>query len=203
MNKKLEKVMYMGIGALIALISFSLGNLHRDNANAQGGTPIVDLIRCKRLEVVDAAGNNRIILRTNQDDGRVDVYNGHVSIYDKAGKLGATLYINEDGGRMYIYDKAGKSGASLSTDENGGRMSVFGKAGMSAASLGTDEDGGRVGVRSKDGKTGATLGITKYGGGVAIFNRGEQNVGQFSVTDRGGGLLLTKDKHGYRTGNVP
>ena len=127
MKKNLEKVMYMSIGAVIALLSFSFGNIHRDTANAQGEAPIVDLIRCRQLEIVNTDGLNKVILSSNEQGGSVDVFSEDMLL----GKV------------------------RLSISENGGEVSVHGKNYKDLASLRITADGGSVSVRTEDDKGGA------------------------------------------------
>lgn len=54
MKKQVERLMYITIGGLIAIIAYSLGNIDKDTANAQEN--VVDLIRCRRLEVIGKNG---------------------------------------------------------------------------------------------------------------------------------------------------
>ena len=55
MKKKLGKLMYMGLGALIALGGYFFGTLHNNNVDAQHPSDGVefDEIRCRKLTVVD------------------------------------------------------------------------------------------------------------------------------------------------------
>lgn len=135
MKKSLEKVMYMGIGTVIALLSFSLGNLHRNTANAQGEAPIVDLIRCKQLEIVNADGLNNVILSSNEQGGSVEVYSEELLL----GKV--RLSISENGGEVSVHGKNYKDLASLRITTDGGSVAVRGENGKGGAVLSTDEDG--------------------------------------------------------------
>ncbi len=196
MKKNLEKVMYMGIGAVIALLSFSFGNIHRDTANAQGEAPIVDLIRCRRLEIVNADGLNKVILSSDEQGGSVDVRT-------EDNKGGAFLSANEYGGAVGIGGKEEKGIALLYNHKDSAIMDFYGGESQKLRLMMTDEFGGNVLIFGKDEQSGVFLRTDKYGGGIGILNKSGKVVGKFSVSDIGGGMLNTRDKHGYKTGSVP
>ncbi len=157
MKKKLEKIMYMGIGAAIALISFSLGNMHRDTANAQGEGPILDRIRCRQLEIVNPVGDKAVVLGTYEDGGVVRVL----------GKDGGEIVLSIDGngGSVIVNGKDGNLGVALGIREDGGSVGV-GKDGNLGVVLGIREDGGSVAIFNKGGKIVGTLRGHDGGGGV-------------------------------------
>ena len=99
MKKKVEKLMYMGLGALIAFGSYLFGTLHNDNVDAQLAPTNVeyDEIRCRSLKVVDVDGNILINL------GGDLLGNSMVQVYSKNGA--AVLGVDENGGFMAIFNK--------------------------------------------------------------------------------------------------
>ena len=107
MNFK-QKLAYMGLGFLFASVSYILANLLGD-VDAQGQQTVIDTIVCRKIAVVDAEGNPAIILRVDEDGGRV-------AVYGKDGKSRAALSIDEGGGRVVT---TGKNGVVLSIHENG------------------------------------------------------------------------------------
>ena len=175
MKKQLERCMYMGIGVFITLISWTLAEMHSASVNAQNAGPlVVDEIVCRKLQVVDEQGNNKVVLST---------------------AFG--------GGTVIVWDEEGKGAAILNTNNEGGVLSVYGKD-KGVVQLSINEYGGLVNVSSKDdNKGGVILGTDPHGGGVAIYNSNAQQVGEFSVHSGGGGLIKTKDKLGNTTGSVP
>lgn len=64
MKKQVEKLMFIAIGGLIAIIAYSLGNINKDTATAQEDVPIIDLIRCRKLEVIGKNGKTVASLGT-------------------------------------------------------------------------------------------------------------------------------------------
>jgi len=101
-----------------------------------------------------------------------------------------------------VVDNDGKVGVVLRNDKLGGGVYAFGKDGKSSAALYNDEYGGGVGAFGKGGGK-ASLRNTEYGGSMSLFNKAAENVLQASVGDTGGGVIETRDKHGYRTGDLP
>lgn len=183
MKKSLEKVMYMGIGAVIALLSFSLGNLHRNTANAQGEAPIVDLIRCRQLEIVNADGLNNVILSSNEQGGSVEVFSEELLL----GKV--RLSINENGGEVSVRGgKNYKNLASLGISTHGGSVSVRTEDDKGGAALGANEDGGAVGISGKEGKI-ALLYNDKNGVLMDFYGREDQRL-SLAMTDKFGGTVL-------------
>ena len=85
--------MYMGFGALIALIGYSLGTSQSGNVNAQTQSAVLEEIACRQLKVVNKAG---------------------ISV--------ATMAADEDGGIMTIHDNAGNVVAGMAADEEDGMM---------------------------------------------------------------------------------
>ena len=175
MKKQLERCMYMGIGAFITLISWTLAEMHNSSVNAQTAGPlVVDEIVCRKLQVVDEQGNNKVVLST---------------------AFG--------GGTVVVWDKEGKGAGILNTNNEGGVLSVYGKD-KGVVQLSINEYGGLVNVSSKDdNKGGVILGTDLYGGGISIYNNNAQQVGEFRVHTGGGGWIKTKDRLGNTTGNVP
>ena len=175
MKKQLERCMYMGIGAFITLISWTLAEMHNASVNAQNAGPlVVDEIVCRKLQVVDEQGNNKIVLST---------------------AFG--------GGTVVVWDEERKGAVILNTNNEGGVLSVYGKD-KGVVQLSINEYGGLVNVSSKDdNKGGVILGTDLYGGAVALYNSNAQQVGEFSVHTGGGGSIRTKDRLGNTTGSVP
>lgn len=189
MKKNLEKAVYMGIGAVIALLSFSFGNIHRDTANAQGEAPVVDLIRCRQLEIVNADGLNNVILSSNEQGGSVEVYSEKLLL----GKV--RLSISENGGEVSVHGKNYKDLASLRITTDGGSVAVRGEDGKGGAALGTNEDGGVVTIINKKNKGLVSLYNHKNGAFMDFYGREGERL-RLMMSDEFGGtvLIVGKDK---------
>ena len=110
------------VGSIITALVVSSGTAQNDK---------FDTIQCRRLEVVDANCNARVILSTHPWDGLLD------------DNVRVRVIGDERGGRVDAY-KDGKLAAELDAGERGGTVAAFGKDGESKAALGIDEDGGAV-----------------------------------------------------------
>ena len=136
MKKKLEKLMYMGLGALIAFGGYLFGTLQNDNADAQFNPANVEYneIRCRNLKVVDADGNTLIDLTRNFGGGIVKTFaaSGHSAV-----NLGHTLDndLSYTGGAILVSDKDGRQRIVLSTHKSGGALQINGKDGQKLIEL--------------------------------------------------------------------
>ena len=110
---------------------------------------------------------------------------------------------------LLVVDAADKPKVILSVGKDGGGVSVFNRAGEVVGAFGPSSNGrGVLTVAGKDlldshGIGSAQLSATPCGGTVSIFNKDGKNVGNFGVNSLGNGLLQTKDKSGYKTGQIP
>ncbi|MDE0018958.1 MAG: hypothetical protein OXU51_22450 [Candidatus Poribacteria bacterium] len=122
MKRKLEKFMYMGFGALIALIGYSLGTNQSDNVNAQTEPAVLEEIICRELKVVNEAGIPVAIMLANKDGGSMVINNN-------AGNPVATMLANDNGGRMAINNNTSKLVAIvLANKDGGGGMVIYNNA---------------------------------------------------------------------------
>ena len=188
MKKSLERVLFMCVGGVLVLLG---GAFFPQNGqvNAQNrGERVFDTIICRELKVVDALGQVRAGLGSDEKGGFVTVFGK-----DKRGIPTPIIAIteNEHGGSILVMGKDKKSAAGLSIQE-----SLPGKF------------GGIVTVKNDESSRNAIGGAAyiyaaEYGGGLAILNNAGKNVGLFGASDVGGCLLFTKDKYGNKTGSVP
>ena len=188
------------VGSIITALVVSSGTAQNDK---------FDTIQCRRLEVVDADGNARVILSTDvydrffDDNIRVSVvgseHGGYFNTYTD-GKVAAALCTNEDGGTVAAYGKDGKSFVLLGIDEHGGAVRAYGKDGAAQAALSSDEHGGAVRVHGKDGKVAVKLHTGKHGGHVNTYKDGKVAV-RLYTNDHGGGVVAF-GKDGQIAGGV-
>ena len=206
MKKKLEKLMYMGLGALIAFGGYLFGTLHSDNVDAQLALTDVEYneIRCRNLTIVDADGKTLLTLGSNLDGGEVSIYEGN-------GKLRARLGVDYIGNVSYtdgrlehirrgivsIYGENEKVVASLGARSYSGNLSVNSESGKSGVHLGTDvEDGAFISAHSNfdldnlESSIHAELRASpSRGGSVAVTGNAKQKV-VLSVNDYGGLMAI-------------
>ncbi|MDD9975003.1 MAG: hypothetical protein OXU27_13400 [Candidatus Poribacteria bacterium] len=229
MKQKLVKVMYMGFGALIALTGYMFGTMN-DSLNAQQTEPfVIDEIVVQKLRVVDVQGNTIAVLaKKDTPTGEANI----LSIYNAVGDPVIALNQNSAGGAIELHGTDGGHVSLNVGDGRGGALFFSGKEGGHAALgikkkngapeiilskvaivnekltggstvLGVDDAGGYVNVGNYKNNGSTQLSTNEMGGVMAIFNNGGRNVLQASVADTGGGTIITKDKLGYKTGNVP
>lgn len=182
------KLVYMGVGGMIAIIGMLFGIGMLSPVTAQRDK--FDTIQCRSLEIVDEDDNVSVILTNNE-------HGGTVGVVSKDGRKKAGFIMTTDSGGIAIY-KDDKEMVSLSIAEYGGNVSVHGKDdGLSAVGIGVDEHGGRVSAYGKDEKSGARLSITEHGGRVSVGGKGRGQV-VMSINEYGNGGVSTWDNNGYR-----
>ncbi len=218
MKKQLERLMFIGIGGLIAIISFSIGNTEKNTAKAQDEAPIVDIIRCRELQVLDKKGNKRISLSLDGDGDTA-----YVILREKDESINGMFYASEHGSdlvldpgdshKIHLATDKVSSGISLGNGANSIRLSTFDGLGsfvwvhakstipgvfQSGMELHAHSNGAHVDVEER-----VRLESKNNVAQVAIFNKASKKVGAFAVIDDGSGILVTGDKQGKSTGTVP
>ena len=188
MKKSLERVLFMCVGGVLVLLGGAFlpqsGPVEAQNTSEH----VFDTIICRELKVVDAFGQVRAGLGSDEKGGFVSVFGK-----DKRGIRMPVVAIteNEHGGSIFILGKDRKSAAGLSIQEHlPGRF------------------GGIIMVKNDESQPNITSGAlsihaAENGGGIAIFNNAGKNVVMLGVSNTDGGALLTGDKYGNETGSVP
>ena len=174
MKKKLEKLAYMVLGALIALFGYFLGTASNE-IEAQLEPSVLDKVVCRNLEIVDSQGKSIAsfgrkkrkegisILRIYDAEGRtvIDLLNddagGVVAIGDKDGKIRALMFNNDAGGVIAVRNKNDDLAASMLNDDAGGVVLVRGKNGEADAAMLNNDAGGVVVARDTFGNITGTL----------------------------------------------
>ena len=214
MKQKLEKLMYMGFGALIALIGYNLGTNQSDNVNAQTEFSIVEEIVCRQLKVVDEQGKTVAFLGKKEDDFD---FRHVLNIYNRKGKAvfsaGTTIFkedgtkgrsavnnISGDSGTVFVWDREGKIGIALMTNALGGNVSVSGPDDKTKAHLMTNALGGNVSVSGPDDKTEVRLSAYEDDGEVAVSKKNGGSSQLF--TNKYGGGLAIFNKAGENVGTI-
>ena len=174
MKKKLERLMYMGLGAVIAVGGYFFGTFHSDQVDAQLQTDNVEYneISCRKLTLVDEKGQTKIKL----DGDGIAIYNkdgkpvvmiaqtpyssGAIAIYNKDGKPVVMIAPNEvDSGAIVTYNKDGKGATKIATTPDGsGAIELYNRDGKMVTNMTTTETGdGVIGIFNKDGKKVRTI----------------------------------------------
>ena len=187
MKAKLEKVIYMSLGALIALLGYMLGTLNSSiNAQSETKQTPIDEIIVQKLRIVDIKGNTIAVLgEQEQSKGkRIDI----LQVYDAEGNIVLHFGQTPNGGIIDIHGKNGDKAVLLDADVDGGNVVVFGKDGIAA--LQADVDGGNVVVFGKDGNAAVELKADANDGSVTVLGK-DRGRGALSTTVDGGRLELS------------
>ena len=193
MKKNLEKLVYMVLGAALALSGYMFGTLNSGNVDAQVQPAVMDKIVCKQLEVVNSRGQTIAVIG---EEARV-LGTSVLRVYDGVRQFPVIdlLYNNVDGGYLRVVDNDGKAGVVLRNDTKGGTVGVFGKGGIYGILLGNDADGGTVEILGKDGKSAVVLNIDEAGGRVDVLDKGGRK-GVFLANNAVGGAVGVRGKDG-------
>ena len=142
-----DKIKYMVIGAVIALVGFGLGTLVT-GINAQDNLTHYDAIHANKIvatewiAVGDAEGSSILLGATE--------HGGDIRIYNKEHEEKISLYITEHGGSIYVSSNKGKGYVSVNGDLfDGGMVSAGSNDGEGIFSL--SSGGGWIFVKKKRG----------------------------------------------------
>lgn len=159
MKKKLEKLMYMGLGALIAFGGYLFGTLHSDNVDAQLAPADVEYneIRCRNLKIVNADGKSSIELEP-----------GELRIVDENGQRRVSLLFLDGVGIVGLQGENRQTAISLISRSNGdGTVTVF-KDGKPAVYLGTNNTGGIMKILNKSEQAVVETAVANIGAGAIV-----------------------------------
>ena len=177
MKKQVERLMFIAIGGLIAIIAYSLGNIDKDTATAQEN--VVDLIRCRRLEVIGK--NGKTVASLDALELEIEKIKGILP-----------------GGTLRLFNGDSKQGVILDSE---GMLGLSAKNGEGTVLL--SSGGPSLHLINKNLKGGVMLKVDENGGILQLYNKAGEKIGSFGVSKQGGGLLTTSDKHGFETGSIP
>lgn len=154
MNNR-QKLGYMALGAVVLAVGIAIGQFMTPDIEAQNNS-VFDTVTCRKIIVVDEAGNERIRLNSTKDGCGVflqdqtgvqdialmaTVFGNAVSVNNQAGELGVYLTVEESGNSMYVYDQEGNAGIDLSVSERGNSVMVTGKIGKEKVLVGGPRGG--------------------------------------------------------------
>ena len=175
------------IGSVLTALLISPAKAHRDKFGE---------IECTRLAIVDAEGNERILLSTNLSEHVLShkVTAQGVRVSDTKVRVLGTEY----GGRVQVYDEDGATVVLLDSDKLGGYITVSGKDGISGVQLKNLEHGGFIGASGKNAVSGVSLGLREHGGFVDVKGKNAIPSVLLGIDEHGNGAVSTWDKNGYR-----
>jgi len=162
-------------------------------AAAMQDSPIVDVIRTRRIEVVGADDKVMLLAHAGETGGQLDVWSktgsntvrlgstadgGDLALWNAAGKPVAGLFATGIGGRIEIGDADGTPLATFARGADGGAMVLHG-AGQQASSL-----------RAEAGNAGAVISMTRPDGEVGMLTGVAQGAAVLSMRNATGKEVL-------------
>ena len=159
MNYK-QKSGYMLLGAGLLAVGIIIGQLIEPDMETDLNG-VLEKIRCRELEVVDANGNKAISLRSDAASsmsvyydkqgnvamlmGCIDEKDRGVSIYDQYGRLlvglsSASGWDNLKGSGLTVYDMQGNAAVELVSNLGGNQVSVYNSRGKRVSEMVSGSD---------------------------------------------------------------
>jgi hypothetical protein len=199
----------LGLVMAFAAGAFLTGSQRSGGDAANSPTPqmpvdanaIQELVRARKLEIVDEAGMARLTLKVG---GQTAI----LGIADGDGKPRAMLLVGAAGETRMMFLKAdGTPQIDIFTDDKGGQMTAYASQGKGAAIILTQSEGGGFAIKNQSGKLAAGMLSADIGGGmvtvanpagvtVATVQSDKTNSGRVTVHDVNGELKnwLTTDR---------
>ena len=211
MKSRLEKVMYMCLGALIALIGYMFGVTSNVSVTADSKP----MTRAEFENLLDkylseeglsvkerwklGSLNGGVQTQPQAKSSVIDeIVVRKLRVVDVQGKtvavLGKQAFPSGEVGILEVYDTEGNTVLSLAQDSGGGRIAVAGKD-SGFVGLNVDDAGGRISVFGKNGSV-ANLHIDDgAGGAVSVWGEGGKGAVGLRIDDAGGLVsVIGKDK---------
>ncbi len=136
---------------------------------------VIDVVRTKRMEIVDDMGNVVLAATGDEDGGRLD-------LWTPAGCNVMRMSANPNGGDMALWNCQGRSIAGLFANEQGGEISIWNKNGGRSARLHDSGEGGMLELK-KDDKLRASIGGTMLGSAVELYDTKDARITSLSTSD--------------------
>ena len=156
MKLKKRDFAFFALGGVVFLLGSLFTPFQNEPVEAQStDVQVFDMIKCRGLLVVDAAGEPKVVLSVGKDGGGVSVFN-------KAGDVVGVFGPSNNGRGVLtvagkdILDNHGIGSAQLSATPYGGTVSIFNENGQNVGNFGVNSLGnGLLQTKDKNGyKTG-------------------------------------------------
>lgn len=171
-RRRLEK----GVLALV-LVAIGAGSIAASSLQATS-----DVVRTKRLEIVDESGRIVVLASAAKHGGRID-------LWDDAGTNSARLGGNGTGGDLALWNRAGEQVVAAFADGTAGRLEVNTKGGAVGIAISADDRGGLLTVSDGNGESVAEVRCGTDGGEFAAIAAG-QDIALLASRNDGGRLTL-------------
>lgn len=139
---------------------------------------LADVIRAKRIEVVNDAGVVVTSIQSNTQG-----YGG-VYVADRFGNYSASLLATNEGGSVLIVGGDGNSGAGLYIDENGPLLTIENDE-YQLVAIGAGIDGGEIAIATNDGNEVAKI-MGDLDGGAFVIKDGKGKLRSYWSAIEGG-----------------
>ncbi|MDE0890488.1 MAG: hypothetical protein OSA40_13670, partial [Phycisphaerales bacterium] len=171
-RRRLEK----GVLAL-ALVAIGAGTIAASSLQTAS-----EVVRTKRLEIVDENGRIVALASAAKHGGRID-------LWDDAGTNSARLGGNGTGGDLALWNRAGEQVVAAYADGTAGRLEVNTKGGAVGVAISADDRGGLLTVSDGNGESAAEIRCGTDGGEFAAVTAG-QDTALLAARNDGGRLTL-------------
>ena len=151
-------------------------------AAAAADLAVIDVIRTKRMEIIDDMGNVVLAAAGDADGGRLD-------IWTPKGCNVMRISANDNGGDMALWNCQGQSIAGLFANEQGGEVSIWNNTGGRSARLHDSGQGGLLELKKYDSLR-ASIGGTMLGSAVELFDTKDARITSISTADDAGYLAI-------------
>ena len=162
---------------VLALIAVGAGSIAASSLQTAS-----EVVRTKRLEIVDQSGRIVALASAAKHGGQID-------LWDDAGTNSARLGGNGTGGDLALWNRAGEQVFAAYADGTAGRLEVNTKGGAVGVALSANERGGLLTVSDGNGESAAEVRCGTDGGEFAAVASG-QDTALLAARNDGGRLTL-------------
>jgi hypothetical protein len=153
-------------------------------AAAPYAAPVADVVRAKRLEIVDDRDRVIALLGAGAEGGQLDLWNA-------AGVNAARLAGGAAGGDLSLWNASGRSAAGLFASDGGGRVEVYDPVGAVNGRLAASRDGGVFTLLNGQSKPGVLAAATDRGGGISACDSLGRPLAELAIVDGAGQVHLS------------
>lgn len=182
----------LAAGMLLGGASATRGsNSNSDTAAmAAGDSAPSDLVRARRIEIVDEVGTVLLALGTNKDGGSV-------SVRDRFGKTTLLASATEHGGTLLLTEtRTGRPAFLVSATSEGGRSTLFSENGHAAMDIRTTADVTTLAVADPQNRPGLVIKAGSDGGSLAAYSEAGAVYARLFADISSGGVIETYEANG-------
>lgn len=144
----------------------------------------VDIVRTKRLEVLDDSNKIVLLASATKTGGRLD-------LWDAGGHNSARLGANSTGGDFALWNDKGEQVFAAFAQQRSGRVEVGGASGAPATVISSDDRGGFVEVLDLSGRSAVKTACARQGGEVTANQFHGNGASVLGNDDSGGRITVS------------